>query len=446
MKKVLKKIGKFFAVFFGCIFGFLALCVVVTLCWGGVQMSKGSVTDALPEVPADFVPEIRFAVFTDSHNRNDRVGEAIDEMYRQFDNDETYKGIDAVFGLGDFSSIGEEKDYEAFVQALDEHIREGTKIVNILGNHEMKNKNATEYFKKYFGYDPNTVTEINGFTFIGFSGSPHITEWTFSVKDLKWAAAQLKAAEKTAGDKPIFVMQHPHNFGTVYGSAVWCSPQLNPVLAGHNKVVDFSGHSHFPMNDPRSINQTTYTSVGVGAMARFELDKNYIVGQHPDGYDTAEQLCIVEANSSGSVRIRGFDVASKTFFCDWFIENVNDAGTYAYTYKNVKAHDSVPVFSENTAAQAQKNENGEWVLSFDEAEDNYIVHHYNITIKDASGKKVFGDTFIDDYFVIDGDSTADFRIPGETLTAGKEYTAEIVAVSAYHLKSETVKLRFTPEE
>lgn len=446
MKKVLKRIGKGIGIFFGCLFGFLAVLCIITLCWGGVQASRGEVFDTLPTVPEDFKPVVRFAVYTDTHNENENVEDAFETLYKLYDKDKTYPGIDAVFGLGDFTSIGGEDNFKDYVETVKKYEREGTEIVNILGNHEMKNKEgAVDLFKKYFEYEPNTVHEINGFTFIAFSGSPSLLEWTFSVKDLKWLSDELEKAEEKANGKPIFVMQHPHNFGTVYGSAVWSDPQLNPIYAGHTNVISFSGHSHFPMNDPRSINQSTYTSIGAGAMARFELDKNYVVGQHPDGYDTAAEVCIVEADADGRVRIQGYDLNSDTVFCDYFLENVNDRSAFAYTYKNVKAHDSAPVFPENASASAKKNEDGEWVLSFDEAKSNYIVHHYNIKVKDETGKTVVKDTFIDDYFVIDDDDTADFRIGSDTLTAGKVYTAEVTAVSAYHLKSEKTTFTFTAE-
>lgn len=423
----------------------MAVLCIITLCWSGVQTSRGSVTDELPEVPDDFVPTVRFAVYTDTHNENENVADAFETLYKLYDNDSTYKGIDAVFGLGDFTSIGGENDFKNYTDTINKYAREETKIINILGNHEMKNKEADNLFRKYFGYEPNTVTQINGFTFIAFSGSPHITEWTFGVNDLKWAAKQIEEAEAKSDGKPIFVMQHPHNFGTVYGSTVWCSPQTNPIWARHTNVINFSGHSHFPMNDPRSINQSTYTSIGVGGMARFELDKNYIVGQHPDGYDTAAEVCIVEADDSGRVKIIGYDLNSDTIFNEYFIENVNERLSFAYTYKNMKAHDSTPVFAENTAVTAKKNAEGEWVLSFNEAKSDFIVHHYNIKITDENGKTVLKNTFVYDYFVIDDDDTADFRIGSDTLTSGKKYAAEINAVSAYHKKSEKLTFDFTAE-
>ena len=115
----------------------------------------------------------------------------------------------------------------------------------------------------------------------------------------------------------------------------------------------------------------------------------------------------------------------------------------------MKAHDKAPVFPDGaeTSARAQRNEKGEWILSFDEAEvpDGYIVHEYKVVIRDEGGKKVFKKNFINDYYVTDGDSTADLRLGADTLESGKKYTAQIRAESAYHRYSETVKLEFTAE-
>ncbi len=411
------------------------------------MVMKGSVTDKLPVVPESFTPTVRIIVFTDSHNKNDHVADAIDTAYEMFDVDKTYAGVDAFFGLGDFSSVGAEGDYVNYVKTLNEHVRKETPVINIHGNHEFKDENYRKYFIDNFGYDPNTVTEVNGFYCVAFSGERGSTEWTFTSDSLKWLDNSIKDAQSKSGKKAVFVFQHPHAWGTVYGSTVWGDPQLNGIFNKHPGIVDFSGHSHFPMNDPRSFLQTTYTTVGCGAMATFELDKNMIPGQHPDGYDPASEMCVVEADDDGSVRIRGYDLLSDTYFCDYYIDDVNNTGSYAYTYKNMKAHDAAPVFDGDTKATAYKNEGGEWVVSFDEAKaaPGYIVHNYKVTIKDSGGKTLVNDTFINDYFVIDDDDTADFRIGADTLESGKEYTLTVKAVSAYKLQSKTLKLKFTAQ-
>ena len=445
MKKTLKTVAKIFAIILGSLLSFLVLCCAATLIWGSVQMTRGDVTEALPVAPDNFVPEIRLIVFTDTHNENENVADAIDTAYALFDEDNIYPGVDAFFGLGDFSSIGTEPDYKAYVDTLKEHIREDTVCINVAGNHEFKADNYKELFKQYFEHELNTVTEINGFTCIAFSGERSLTEWTFTPKSLMWLSDEIHKAEETADSKPVFVFQHPHPFGTVYGSSVWCTPQLNPVFAGHNKIINFSGHSHFPMNDPRSINQTTYTSFGVGAMARFELDKNYVVGQHPEGYEDAAQFCVVEADSDGSVRLRGYDLLSDTYFCDYFIEDINNPDTYAYTYKNMKAHDEAPVFSENTTAKVKLTENGDYRILFTKASvpDGFVVHSYEVSIKDENNNEVYSDEFIASYYIVSSESTQGFTVSKELLEQGKTYTLTIKAESAYHRVSDEISINFT---
>ena len=433
--------------FIGIIFGLTSILTVI-LPFGGAQRLTGSLTDQMPRTPEVFVPTVRLVAFTDSHNRNDHVADAIDTAYALFDGDEVYPGVDGFFGLGDFSSVGGEGDYANYAATLREHVREETPCINIHGNHEFKDDNYKTYFTRYFEHDPDTVTEINGFSCIAFSGERGATEWTFTPGSLKWLSDAINEAEKKADGKAIFVFNHPHPWGTVYGSTYWGDPQLNVVLNGHTNVVDFSGHSHFPINDPRSILQTTYTSVGCGAMATFETDKDYIPGQHPDGYNPAAQMCVIEADDDGSVRIRGYDLLSDTYICEYYVDNVNDRSSFAYTLKNAYAHDQKPVFPADAQAAAYRNDDGEWVISFDEASaaEGYIVHEYRVTIQNDKGLIIYSKNFVDDYFVFDDDDTADFRIGADTLEAGKNYTLIVRAESAYHKYSKTVSLPFIAQE
>ena len=445
MKKNLIKALKIFGITLGSIISFVVVLCIITLCWGGIQMSRGTVTEALPEAAADFVPEIRLIVFTDTHNENENVADAINTSYALFDDDKIYKGVDGFFGLGDFSSIGTEPDYKAYADTLKENVRDDTVCINVLGNHEFKADNYKELFEQYFEHDVNTVTEINGFTCIAFSCERSLTEWTFTPGSLKWLNDEVHKATETAGNKPVFVFEHPHPFGTVYGSTIWCTPQLNPVFAGHTNIINFSGHSHFPFNDPRSINQSTYTSVGVGAMARFELDENYIPGQHPEGYEDAAQFAVVEADSTGRVRIRGYDLLSDTYFCDYFIENVNDRDSFAYTYKNLKAHDKAPVFPVNTEVCVNTTEDGNYRVSFTKAEvpDGFIVHEYKVAITDENNNEVYKDNFIAAYYLINNEDTQGFTVSKDLLEKGKSYTLTITAESAYHKYSEAKTVSFT---
>nr|MCR4594524.1 hypothetical protein [Clostridiales bacterium] len=126
---------------------------------------------------------------------------------------------------------------------------------------------------------------------------------------------------------------------------------------------------------------------------------------------------------------------------------VNEKSEFPYTFKNMKAHDAEPRFGPDTKAEAFRNENGDWVISFDEAKpaEGYIVHDYKLVIKDENEKKIFSGNFINDYYIIDEDKTADFVLGADTLEKGKKYTLVIKAESAYHYHSVPIELTFTAE-
>ncbi len=180
-------------------------------------------------------------------------------------------------------------------------------------------------------------------------------------------------------------------------------------------------------------------------MARFELDKDYIVGQHPERYEDAAQFCVVEADNDGSVRIMGYDLLSDTFFCEYYIDNINDSDSYAYTYKNMKANDTAPVFGNDTFVSANTDENGDYRISFTHAEvpEGYIVHEYKIKIEDGNGKEIYKDNIIADYYIIDDIDTQSFTVSKNTLEAGKTYNLTVTAESSYHFYSEPITLTFT---
>ncbi len=52
-----------------------------------ILLTGGKITNEMPVTPEDFTPAVRIIAFTDSHNRNERVAEAVDTAYELFDND-----------------------------------------------------------------------------------------------------------------------------------------------------------------------------------------------------------------------------------------------------------------------------------------------------------------------------------------------------------------------
>ncbi len=408
----------FFCMFFSMVMSLVSV-------FQGIGTAK---TTEMPTAPDDFVPAVRFAVCSDTHNQNQNVAEMIDRCYEIYDGDTVYSGIDLFAFCGDMTSVGENDDMDAFKQTLDEHVKGDTQILVLLGNHELKNPASRDYFTELYGVSPEQHIVVNGFHFISVSNS---YENAMSISAEVWANKEADKALAATPDLPIFSFQHPHNFGTVYGSTVWASPQLSSAWEGKSNIVNFSGHSHFPMNDPRSIWQGSYTALGCGGMDYFELENDLLVGQHPDGYEDAAQFYIVEADLDGSVRVRCYDLVSDGFFGEeYYIDDVTDKSCFAYSHNNRKDYDEAPVWKDDTQIELAQNEDGEYRITFDEAVDKLIVQNYKIRVL-SNGFPIYAKTHIADYYLINNCDTASFNLGELNLKSGKEYKIEITAVNAY---------------
>ena len=83
------------------------------------------------------------------------------------------------------------------------------------------------------------------------------------------------------GDKPFFYVQHAHPLGTLYDDYENSSDKgvATRELSRYPNAVAFSGHSHWPINDPRAIWQGGFTSIACGSTSQIYLARgreNYL--------------------------------------------------------------------------------------------------------------------------------------------------------------------------
>ena len=408
-------------------------------------------TETLPVTADDFEPAIRFVVFSDAHlvdvgDRTDdprdgrRVADMINTVFEIYGDD----GIDLFVNCGDFSEIGTAGQVEQYLEAYNTALDGRAQSICILGNHDLKTTyKAQEFFRENYGLETGEQSiTIKGFHFIAIPSYTQSAIQIIPESTVIWAAKELKAAEEDSENLPVFTFQHPHNRGTVYGSGIWGCDSLNKVWEGHSRVVNFSGHSHFPISDPRSIWQGSYTAVGAGAMQRWELEKDIIWGQHPERYDDAAEFWVVEADRDGSVRMSAYDLNSDTFFLTYYIDNVNDSKTFAYTYKNMEKYDAAPVFDENAAAEYAVNENGEYTLTFDKATAKLVVQNHKIEVRNKCGLLLKSETYLSDYYLHDTGDTMTVNLGDLKLDDGEQFTVKIIACSAYGKQSEVKEFTF----
>ena len=389
----------------------------------------------------DFNPVLRFMVVSDVHYKDEHSAErermelAL-KTANTLSEKEEYSKLDALYVVGDFATSGSRPQMLAFKDTLDRNLKAET-IVNLsMASHEFHGEGeeaALEKFKEIYAQDPDTHRIINGYHFISVTCT---NGCHFDDAKRAWVAEELKKASADDTKKPIFFFQHPHIMGTVYGSANWGEDELTDILMNYPQIIDFSGHSHAPINDPRSIHQKHFTSLGTGTLSYFELDefdKSY--GTLPPGKEKAAQMLIVEADADMRVRIYPYDLITENFFpMVWKIDSAWDPKSFLYTDARYKT-DIAPHFEDSAKAVISGITADGFKVTFDQAKtEDVYVNDYNVIVKNSDGIIVRNSTIWSEFYFYDMPET--LSVEFDKLKSGVTYQVEIYAGSFWKTTSE----------
>ena len=394
----------------------------------------------------NFKPVLRFMVVSDIHYKDEmsvereRFEKAIKKAYEIANSSASYKNLDALYIVGDFATTGTEIQMKAVKETLDTFVKEGTVVRLAMASHEYMEKGggeevAKERFGRIFGIPYDTHEIIIGFHFISVSTTGGCR---FKDPQKEFARTELKKAAADDPKKPIFFFQHPHLTDTVYGSIGWGEDDLIPILMNYPQIIDFSGHSHAPINDPRSIHQKHFTSLGTGTLAYFELDEfDKIYGTVPPDNKEAAQMLIVEADKDNRVRVYPYDVLTENFFPQvWKIDVPSDPTTFIYTDKRYKTTEA-PCFSEDAKFIASDITKDSVKLTFTQAKpdkDSDYVNGYEIIIKNSDGIIAKQLSVWSHYYLYNMPSEVSQTI--DDLDSNTEYFVEIFANGFFKNRSE----------
>lgn len=387
-----------------------------------------------------FTPKVRFIVMSDIHVKPEkdckelaRLKKGLTSAYRYAESCD-YNKIDAFFVVGDFANRGEEQEMLNFKEVTDEYLKPETDMTIALASHEYHGAGvepAREKLKRILGMDYNAHKVINGFHFISVSTS---RSCDFDEPECEFAKNALAEAAEDNPGAPIFFFQHPHISDTVYGSINWGEDALYSTLMNYPQVIDFSGHSHAPINDPRSIHQKHFTSLGTGSLSYFELDEfDKYYGTIPPDDENCAQFYIVEADADNRVRVMPYDILTDNFFpCSREIEKPCEPDTFIYTDKRYLT-EVKPHFTDNAKAWVEKTDDG-IQITFDQAEiAEDMIDDYKIVVRNADNFIVKQLTAWSHYYLYNMPETV--SVPVKDLKAGK-YTAKITAFGFWHNESD----------
>ena len=394
---------------------------------------------------------LRFAAFSDVHLKKNadcveaaRFKRAIEFMY-EYSREQKYKTCDGMLVAGDFSDHGYDEELFLFKKIMDEGIKPETTSILCMGNHEFHG-GTKKRWEEIFERPSNLTYDVKGYKFIGLSpeigvrrdNGSHEGDYLYAID---WFEDEIKAACEEDPDKPVFAFHHYHVTPTVYGSRGdddWGIKDLYAMLQKYPRVIDFSGHSHYPINDPRSAWQGCFTAFGTGTLSYFEMGgERGRYSKFPPGYTRAAQLYIVEVCRDASVVLKPYDIITDSFFdLVYVVDKPGDIDNYVYTDKRYQTT-AKPVWPDGAQAQAVETEPTEILLTFPQATCPDVVHSYRVDLQKRVGdgwEKKNAQYFWSEYYFKDRPDT--MRANLINLEEESAYKIEITALNPFFKESE----------
>lgn len=352
-----------------------------------------------------------------------------------------YKNFDALLVGGDMSNNGKEDQIGLFCQSMDKCLKPETKRVLCMGNHDHWGGNRP-LWERVFQTPANNRVEINGFQFITLScekGTCRNGDFQYA---MPWLKEQLDAACAENTNKPVFLMQHYHISNTVYGSCNpdnWGTNDLCELLKNYPRVINFSGHSHYPINDPRSAWQGEYTAFGTGTLSYYEMSGGKY-NKFPPGHRNAAPFYIMEIHADNSVVLKVYDMITNSFYdCVYVVADPGNAEKYVYTDARYQTSQA-PFWSEGAAADVTDATDFGATLTFPQAkwngQENIVMSYRADVYKKIDANWILQSQQYDwsKYFYNDMPDTMTFEVKG--LDESSEYKATITALNCFEKESQ----------
>jgi hypothetical protein len=398
-----------------------------------------------------FTPAFRFAVCSDAHIDGVdapgyiRLKKAIDYSLAFSIGNKAYSNLDAFLVVGDITNKGTVEQFSAFKEIYDSATAKGLKLLcTVAKGHDsitMKKKSLPHY-KSLTNQETDFHKVIGGYHFIGLSTCRSLPHKHYSPLQKIWLKNQLKKSASATPDKPVFVFHHEHVKNTVYGSSNfdgWGNRFFTGVFEKYPNVVDFSGHSHYPVNDPRSVWQGEFTAIGTGSLKYTELTVDDERKVHPPTCEDCSNFLIIEADKDSNLHIIGVDCLAGEILCEYYLMNPADKNNRDYTQEKQLSRSKAPEFSDNAQVSVTE-ENGNYSAVYPKAlsTDGMPVFVYRAYVYDEKGNIISQGKTVPSYYLYEPEETVTTNLG--KLKKGR-YKIEVFAENCYKIKSEPIETK-----
>ena len=356
---------------------------------------------------------------------------------------------DVVVNDGDINDSGRDADAVAWYKARCDARLGRLPHVACMGNHEIafmppemepiRTPSAClRDFNAVFGYgaDERVVRRtICGFDFIALSLSRIEGYTDDEIGELKSA---LDAAVARDATRPVFVVTHYHPFGTVNNSDNEMQGlALRRLLDSYPQAVSISGHTHNPLQDPRSIWQGKFTAVDTSTLCYGCIENNPPAANQisclvPYGHE-AVGFMMAEVYDDGIV-FRRFSARDRREIepdNPWMVPWPHRPESPRYGFDRRRAATSTPQFTCDPEPTLWYDF-GYVYLMFNAAEKRAAVFGYRVELaEDGGGARSY--FHLSDYYRLEENRTDRivFKAPSGALRSGASYRCRIYPVGFF---------------
>jgi hypothetical protein len=380
----------------------------------------------------------RFVVISDTHFGRNTGDDAMSKVTKTLKNLLGKEPLpDAVFVVGDLTNRGKPEEYDQLISVFSDktNVPEGVDIYFMGGfNHDKSPSQDYDIYSAKVKQPLNQYVEIKDYPFITISEAVLQLDYTadINVEALRFLSEKLEYAALKYPGKPVFVFMHVPPQNTCYGSTVsdgWGTDFFLPVLNRYPQAIVFSGHSHWPVGDPRSIHQGVFTTVNDGSLTYSEIEKGTVnIGDHPEGYENITEGLIVNVLSNGNVEIERWDTyRNEEIQPKWLVEAPHDGSNFTYKNRNGLP---APVFASGAKPVVTTVTSDSIVVTFPQATDNEVVHHYVVVV--SEGEQVVSTFSKFSQFYLNSEMPVGLSVSFSGLPSAKSLTAKVTAIDSYN--------------
>ncbi len=433
--------------------------------------------------PTDFTPITRFAVTSDLHLRENgayesqsRLEAVLDTAYAYAESQTDYAELDGIFFVGDQTQNGSEAEQTAFFNTVSQKLKGDTVARAVMGNHEYyatghytadSMAQAPLNFMEFSGYDDDDAhLVIDGYHYIfasmdKYRGNTGKENEFLSSSKLEWLKGELDEAlaDDETGEKPIFVFQHVHAKDTVVGSSGRSGDiALRELLNDYPNVVDFSGHTHYSVTDPRAVWQGEFTAFNTGSMSYLGL---YIAGvsgyyneinengdltseSTENGYRNGNMYYICEISTENVMRVYRYDaIRGEVYGEPYYLDSFGDPTGFDYTDAR-KENSVAPIFAAADKISFTEVTDKNIDFSFPQATCKDVVNNYRIEL--YNGATLLKTEYKLSRSYLGGGMPSALNISFSGLTENTEYTVKVFPVNGYAKAGEPLVGTVTTEQ